>query len=100
MNFPGAGATDYLDQLLAGVAPNQAVVHHDHRFSLDHFAHRIELDLHLGNPEGLGWIDEGPAHVVVSDQAVLELDAGHFRETQRHGIGAIRNTEHHFTTDG
>ena len=90
-----ARGPDHLHQALAGVAANQAVVHHHHRLALDDLAHRVELDLHLGDAEGLRRVDEGPADVVVPDQPVLQLDPGHLGEAERHGVGAVGHAEHH-----
>ena len=95
MHLARARRADHLDQALARVAADQAVVHHDHRLALDDVAHRIELDLHLGHPERLGGVDERPADVVVPDEAVLELDAGDLGEAERHRVGAVGHAEHH-----
>ena len=91
---------DHLHQALAGVAPDQAVVHDDHRLALDDVPHRIELDLDLGHPVVLRRVDEGPADVVVPDQAVLELDPGHLGEAQRHGVRAVGHAEDHLAPGG
>ncbi|MDF3053060.1 MAG: hypothetical protein K0S19_1165, partial [Geminicoccaceae bacterium] len=95
MDLPGAGAADHLHQLFAGVAANEAVIHHDDRLPLNDLPHGIELDLHLGHAECLGRIDEGPSHVVVSNQAVFELDPRHFGEAQGHCVGTVGNAKHH-----
>ena len=93
VHFPGADGADHLDQAAARGAADEAVVHHDDLLALDDPAHRVELDLDLGHPERLRRVDEGAAHVVVPDQAVLQLDAGRLAEAERHGVAAVGHGE-------
>ena len=94
MHFAGAGVADHLHQLFAGGAPHQRVVYDDDLLPLEHFAHRVELDLDLGAADLLRRMNERAPDVVVADQRVLELQPRLFRITQRHGIGGIGHREH------
>src|SRR5437899_2222147 len=87
MHLRGTGLTDQLDQRPARGPTHDRVVHHHDPFPLEHAPHRVELDLHLGHAVRLRGMDEGAAHVMVTDQGMLELDARLLREAQRHGVG-------------
>ena len=58
-----------------------------------HLAHRVVLDLHLGVAARLRRLDEGPADVVVADQAVLQRDARRLGESQRRGVDGVGHGE-------
>src|SRR4051794_37028923 len=88
VHFAGAGSPDHLNQLFARVPPDQAVIHHHYGLPVDYLADRIELDLDLGYPERLRWVNKRAAHVVIPDKPVLQLDPGDLREAEGHGVGA------------
>src|SRR2546426_7942781 len=88
----GTCLADQLDQGAAGGAADDGVVHDHDLLALEHLAHRVELDLHLGHATGLRGVDERPSDIVIADQGVLELDARLLGEPQRHGVGDRKST--------
>ena len=73
VHLAGASAlADHLHDLLARGAAHDGVVHHYHALALKQAPDRVELDLHAEVADaGLG-LDEGPANVVVADEAEVE----------------------------
>src|SRR4051812_40265326 len=93
MDFLGARLANHLHQFATGRAAHERIVHNDDLLPLQHLAHGVELDLHLGVAGGLRGIDERAAHVVVADQSVLELESRLFGKSERHRIGRIGHGE-------
>src|SRR5262245_58296370 len=56
----GAGAADHLDDLAAGGAAHDRVVHHHHALALQHLAHGVQLHLHAEVTDALLGLDERP----------------------------------------
>ena len=93
VDLGGAGGPDHLHQSLAGGAAHQRIVHHHHALALQHVAHGVELDLHLGVAARLRRVDERAPDVVVSDQAMLELDPGFLGEPEGHRVRGVGHGE-------
>src|SRR6266566_1282615 len=89
----GTRLANHRDQLPTRRAADERIVDDDNLLSLQYLAHRIELDLHLRVPRGLGRVDELPADIVVADQCVLELEARLLRKAQRHCIRGVGHRE-------
>ena len=75
MHFARAGITHHLNDLLAGRAANDGIVHQHHALALDHAAVGIVLQLHTHVTDGIGRLDEGAAHIMVADNPEFEGQA-------------------------
>src|SRR5919107_5182414 len=95
MDFGRAGLEQQLDQLAAGVATHDGVVHHDHPVALDHARQRVELEPDAELAHAVGRLDKGPPHVAVLYEAFRVRDAAPLRVADRRHHPRIGDGDHH-----
>src|SRR5437660_4362143 len=91
MDFFGARMADHLDDLPAGRAPHNGIVHDDDALPFQHLLNRIELNLDPEMPDALFGLDEGPTDIMVSDQPVLVGNVRAFRVAERRRDARVRD---------
>ena len=62
----------HVHQLGERGAAHDRIVHQHDALALEHAAHRVVLHLHAEVSNRLCGLDEGPTHVVVADQGVID----------------------------
>src|SRR5438552_1351286 len=87
VDLAGAGALDHLDDLPAGGAADDRVVHDRDPAALEGLTDGVQLHLDPEVPDALLGLDEGASDVVVADQPELVGDPRLLREAER-GPGA------------
>ena len=70
MDFAGAGVANHADDLAAGGAADDRIVHQNHALAFKQMAHRVELQLHAEIANGLRGLDESAADIVIADQSL------------------------------
>src|SRR5918995_999001 len=78
-----AGLEQQLDQLAAGVATYDGVVHDDHPVALDHARQRVELEPDAELAHAVGRLDESPPDVAVLYETLCVRDAAPLRVADR-----------------
>ena len=76
MHFARAGLAHHADDLAAGGAAHDGIVHQNHALAFQQVAHRVQLELHAEIADRLRRLDERAAHVVIADQRLPERNAG------------------------
>ena len=99
MNLFGAGLADHLDQFFRGRAADNRIIDHHHALVFEHPAHRIELHADIEIADMLVRIDEGPADIMIADQADFKRDAGFFGIAEGGGVGRVGNTDDDVSVD-
>ena len=94
MHFARARLPHHPHNFAAGRAAHQRIVHQNHALALQQVAHRIQLQLHAEVANGLRWLDERAAHIVIADQRVAERQARFRRIAQRRRHARIRHRNH------
>ena len=101
MHLARAGVAYHADQLAAGGAAHNGIVHQHYALAFQQVAHGIQLQLHAEIANFLRRLDERAANIVVADQPVAEWQLrfrgvadgrGHARVGHRHhniGVGGI-----------
>src|SRR5919112_4188808 len=79
VDLGGAGLEEQLDQLAAGVAAHDGVVHDDHPVAFDHARQRVELEPDAELAHTVGRLYEGPPDVAVLYEAFCVGDAAPLR---------------------
>src|SRR5690606_41284561 len=79
----------HLDDLLAGRAADDGVIHQQYVLAAEFQFHRIELLAHRLLPRGPVGHDEGTADIAVLDAALTELDAKVIGQLHRRGTAGI-----------
>src|SRR6266404_6965024 len=99
MDLAGAGVAHHADDLFRGGAAHQRVVDQDDALAFDRGAVRIVLHADAQFAHALGWLNEGTADVVVSDDAEFKRHAGMLAVADRGGHPGIRHRHHHVDLD-
>ena len=86
---------DHLDDLPAGGAAHDGVVHQDHPLVLQHRAVGGVLQLHAEMADVVGRLDEGTADIVVADDTEFERDAAFGRVAHRCRHAGVGHGHHH-----
>src|SRR5918993_549864 len=90
-----AGFEQQLDQLAAGVAAYDRVVHDDHPVALDHARQRVELEPDAELAHTVGRLNKGPSDVAVLYQAFRVRDAAPLRVADRRHHSRIGDGDNH-----
>src|SRR5919112_1093619 len=69
VDLGGTGLQEQLDQLAAGVAAHDGVVHDDYSVAFDHAWQRVQLEPDAELAHTIGRLDEGPSDVAVFYEA-------------------------------
>ena len=85
MDFPSPGRPEQLDQLPGSATPDDGVVYNDHPLASQNMLDGIELYLDGEISTTLRRMDEGPADVMISNQA-------EFQRNPRWCFGSSRET--------
>ena len=99
MHLRGACGAHHLDDLAAGGAAHDRVVHQDHPLAGDHGAVGGMLELDAEVADLVGRLNEGAADIVVAYDAELERDAARHRVAHRRGHARIRHRHDHVGLD-
>src|SRR6476660_7465597 len=99
MDLAGAGVAHHADDLFRGGAAHQRIVDQDDALALDRGAVRIVLHADAEFAHALGRLNEGPADVMVSDDAEFERHAGMLAVADRGGHAGIRHRHHDIDLD-
>src|SRR5689334_12286124 len=91
MHLAGARRADHLDDLAAGGAPHNRVVHQDDPLVLQHRPVRRVLQLHSEVADVVGGLDEGSTDIVIADDTDLERDTAFRRVAHRGWNAGIRH---------
>src|ERR687893_1096869 len=86
---------EQLDQLAAGVATYDRVVHDDHPVSFDHARQRVELEPYAELAHTVGRLDESPPDVAVLYEAFRVRDAAPLRVADRRHHPRIGDGDDH-----
>ena len=92
------GRAQQPDDFLHGGAAHDGIVDHYHLLAFEHPFNGIELDANAEVSTRLRRLDEGPAHVVVADEADVKPDFALLRKPERRGCGRVRHSHHHVGT--
>ena len=90
----------HLDDLAAGGAAHDRIVHQDHPLAGQHDAVGGVLQLHPEIADVVGGLDEGAADIVVADDAEVERQAALGGVAHRGGDAGIRHRHHHVGRHG
>src|SRR6266481_4470776 len=99
MHLAGAGVAHHADDLFRGGPAHQRIVDQDDALAFDRRAVRIMLHAHAEFAHALGWLNEGSADVMVSDDAEFERHAGMLAVADRGGHAGIRHRHHDIDLD-
>src|SRR6266436_2792183 len=94
MHLAGAGVAHHADDLFRGGPAHQRIVDQDDALAFDRRAVRIMLHAHAEFAHALGRLNEGPADVMVSDDAEFERHAGMLAVADRGGHARVRHRHH------
>src|SRR5215208_1500722 len=83
VDLGGTGLEEQLDQLAAGVAAHDGVVHDDHPVAFDHARQRVELEPDAELAHTVGRLDKSPPYVAVLYEAFRVRDAAPLRVADR-----------------
>src|SRR5215210_4208953 len=95
VDLGGAGLEQQLDQLAAGVAAYDGVVHNDHPVAFDHTRQRVELEPDAELAHTVGRLDKSPPHVAVLYEAFRVRDAALLRVADRRHHPRIGDGDYH-----
>src|SRR5260221_6619619 len=94
-----AGVAHHAHDLFRGGAAHQRIVDQDDALALDRGAVGRMLHADAEFAHTLGWLDEGAADIVVSDNAEFERHAGMLAVAERGGHAGIRHRHHDVDLD-
>ena len=91
MHFARAGLAHHADDLAAGGAADDGIVHQDHALAFEQVAHGVQLELDAEIADGLRGLDERAADIVIADERLAEGQAGFGGVAERGGDSGIGN---------
>src|SRR5829696_6386840 len=95
VDLGGAGLEEQLDQLAAGVAAHDGVVHDDHPVAFDHARQRVELEPDAELAHTVGRLDKSSPYVAVLYEAFRVRDAAPLRVADRRHHPRIGDRDDH-----
>ena len=100
MHFERTRVTEHAGKNLERSAAHDGIFDDAHALVLEHTHDGVKLELHLLLAHVLRGVDEGSAHVMVTQQANLETDAASLRIAERRGRRAVGHGNHDVRIDG
>src|SRR5690606_33645232 len=110
MNLGSTAHAHHLHDFARGGASHDGVIHQHHSLALEHRAIGIVLQPDTQVADFLPRLDEGPAHIVIANDAEVEGEPGFLREAKRcwnprigyrdDEVGGRRILSGQFPTDG
>jgi hypothetical protein len=91
VHFPGASLAHHADDLAAGGAAHDGIVHQHDALALEQVAHRVELELDAEIANRLRRLDKRAPDVVVADQRLAEGQAALIGVSDGGGHAGIRD---------
>ncbi len=100
MHFARAGLPHHADNLAAGGAAHDRIVHQHDALALQQVAHRVELELDSEIANGLRRLDKRAPHVMVADQRLAERQAALIGIADGGGHAGIRHGDYEIGIGG
>ncbi len=76
MHFCCTGIADHLNDFLGSGPAHNRIVHKYYPLAFEHPAIGIVFEFYTHVPDRIRWLNKGPAHIVIADNAKLEWQTG------------------------